>query len=152
MKRIDCAELNVKHVPSRMALQRGSVKDEQIYRISRQKGSLLYIHICSIHIFDQLHKGWILTKCYEFGNLSQHLGKYDVISSSLDLLYTWCQHLTLQSMGRAWWVEKSMNTPFCMETNWLQIHYGGNHSDPRYLIDQIPRTFPWDPISLMKVK
>ncbi len=28
MKMIDCAESNVKHVPSRMALQRGSVKDE----------------------------------------------------------------------------------------------------------------------------
>ena len=29
----------------------------QIYLISRQKGSSLYIHICSIHIFNQLHKG-----------------------------------------------------------------------------------------------
>ncbi len=50
--------------------------NRQIYLISRQKGSLLYIHICSIHIFDQLHKGWltgwILTKCCEFGNFSQH--------------------------------------------------------------------------------
>ena len=58
----------------------------QIYLISRQKGSLLYIHVCSIHILDQLHKGWILTKCCEFGNLSQHPHGHvirDAMSSTL---------------------------------------------------------------------